>query len=242
MNHAMVVTTIGSRTRLPPRRPAEGATESYQSTTPDAARSRFHIHLRHGTSPTGTAGGLAVALTATIHTFGVELADIDRGIYTTLDLRVARHPSETEEFLLTRVLAYCLEYTDGLAFSRGLAEPDEPALTVRDLTGSIKSWIEVGAPDGARLHRASKAAARVAVYVNRIPGLYLRQLQATRIHRAAAIELFSVDPDFLSALARHLERRTIWSLSITDRHLYLTVDGETLETVVEQHRLQATEA
>jgi uncharacterized protein YaeQ len=184
---------------------------------------------------------LAVALTATIYTFGIELADIDRSIYTTLDLRVARHPSETEEFLLTRVLAYCLEYADGLAFSRGLAEPDEPALTVRDLTGSIKSWIEVGAPDGARLHRASKAAARVAVYVHRNPGLYLRQLQATRIHRAAAIEVFSVNPEFLRALARHLERRTILSLSITDRHLYLTVGGETLETVVEQHRLQQAE-
>lgn len=241
MNHAVVATTMRVPPHVSPRGPAEGETESYQFTAQGAARSRLHIHLGHGTSPTYTPG-LAVALTATIHTFGIELADIDRGIYTTLDLRVARHPSETEEFLLTRVLAYCLEYTDGLAFSRGLAEPDEPALTVRDLTGSIKSWIEVGVPDGARLHRASKAAARVAVYVHRNPGLYLRQLQATRIHRAAAIELFSVDPEFLSALARHLERRTILSLSITDRHLYLTVDGETLETVVEQHRLPGAEA
>jgi uncharacterized protein YaeQ len=183
-----------------------------------------------------------VALTATIYTFGIELADIDRGIYTTLDLRVARHPSETEEFLLTRVLAYCLEYTLGLAFSRGLAEPDEPALAIRDLTGSIQSWIEVGAPDGARLHRASKAASRVAIYVHRNLRLYLRQLQAARIHRAAAIELYSVDPDFLQLLASHLERRTMFSLSITDRHLYLTVGGETLETVIEQHSLLATEA
>lgn len=183
-----------------------------------------------------------MALTATIHTFGIELADIDRGVYTTLDLRVARHPSETEEFLLTRVLAYCLEFGDGIAFSRGLAEPDEPALSIRDLTGSIQSWIEVGAPDGPRLHRASKAAARVAIYVHRNVRLYLRQLQATRIHRAAAIELYSIDPDFLDALSRHLERRTIFSLSITDRHLYLTVDGETLEAVVEQHSLLAAEA
>jgi uncharacterized protein YaeQ len=183
-----------------------------------------------------------MALTATIHTFEVELADIDRGVYTTLDLRVARHPSETEEFLLTRVLAYCLEYTDGIAFSRGLAEPDEPALTIKDLTGSIRSWIEVGVPDGDRLHRASKAAGRVAVYIHRNPALYLRQLQATRIHRAADIEVYAVDADFLHSLAAHVERRTIFSLSITDRHLYLTIGGQTLETVIGQHRLLEPDA
>jgi len=183
-----------------------------------------------------------VALTATIYTFEIELADIDRGVYATLDLRAARHPSETEEFLLTRVIAYCLEYTEGLAFSRGLAEPDEPALTVRDLTGALQSWIEVGVPDAARLHRASKAAARVAIYVHRNQALYLRQLQATRIHRADEIELYSVNPEFLQALALHLERRTRFSLSVTDRHLYLTIGSETLETVVERHGLLAPEA
>jgi uncharacterized protein YaeQ len=178
-----------------------------------------------------------VALTATIHTFEIELADIDRRVYTTLDLRVARHPSETEEFLLTRVIAYCLEFTEGLAFSRGLAQPDEPALAVRDLAGSIQSWIEVGAPDADRLHRASKAAPRVAIYVHRNPVPYLRQLQVTRIHRANEIELFSLDPEFLRAFASHLERRTRFSLSVTDRHLYLTIGNRTLETVLEQHTL-----
>jgi uncharacterized protein YaeQ len=195
------------------------------------------VDLRDAIQETVTAAGYVVALTATIYTFSIELADIDRGVYATLDLRVARHPSETEDFLLTRVIAYCLEYTEGLAFSRGLAEPDEPALAVRDLTGSIQSWIEVGLPDADRVHRASKAAPRVAIYVHRNPALYLRQLQATRIHRADAIELYSLDSAFLQGFARHLERRTRFSLSVTDRHLYLTIGAETLETVVEQHRL-----
>src|SRR5580765_729000 len=102
-----------------------------------------------------------MALTATIYNFDVELADADRGVYESLALRVARHPSESEDHLIARLLAYILEFVDGLAFSRGLSDPDEPAMSVRDLTGAIHTWIDVGTPDAARLHKASKAARRV---------------------------------------------------------------------------------
>ena len=77
-----------------------------------------------------------MSLTATIYNFDIELADSDRSVYETLALRVARHPSESEEYLLTRLLAYTMEYTDGIVFSSGLSEPDEPAISVRDLTGT----------------------------------------------------------------------------------------------------------
>src|SRR6476659_8158785 len=108
-----------------------------------------------------------MALTATIHNFDIDLADGDRGVYESLALRVARHPSESEEYLVTRLLAYALEYTDGIAFSPGgLSDADEPAITVRDLTYAIHSWIEIGSPDAARLHRASKASPRVADYTH----------------------------------------------------------------------------
>ena len=83
-------------------------------------------------------------MTPTIHNFEIELSDVDRGVYETLALRVARHPSETEDYLVTRVLAYCLEYADGISFSNGLAEPDEPPLAVRDLTGVTRVWIDIG--------------------------------------------------------------------------------------------------
>ncbi len=99
-----------------------------------------------------------MALNATVYSFEVELSDVDRGVYATVALRAARHPSETPEYLLTRVLAYCLEYTEGLEMSRGLAEPDEPALMVRDLTGALQAWIEVGSPDAARLHKAANTS------------------------------------------------------------------------------------
>ncbi|HEX3159399.1 MAG TPA: YaeQ family protein [Gemmatimonadaceae bacterium] len=178
-----------------------------------------------------------MARSATVYNFDIELADTDRGVYESLALRVAQHPSETEEYLLTRVLAYCLEYTEGVAFSRGLAEPDEPALAVRDLTGALRAWIEIGVPDAARLHRASKAAPRVAVYTHRDPAQLVRSLVGERIHRAEALELYAMDRALIAELVGHLERRMAFTLSITDRHLFLTVGGDTLTGQVERHTL-----
>ncbi len=180
-----------------------------------------------------------MALTATIHNFDIELSDVDRGVYETLALRVARHPSETEEYLLTRVMAYCLEYAEGIAFSKGLSEPDEPAISIRDLTGALRAWIEVGAPDAARLHKASKAAPRVAVYMHKDPSSFLRQLAGERIHRADALELLAIDRELLAALVAHLDRRVSFDLSVTDGDLYLTIGGRTVSGRVERHSLVA---
>jgi uncharacterized protein YaeQ len=181
-----------------------------------------------------------VALNATIYTFGIELADVDRGVYETLSLRVACHPSETPEYLWTRVLAYCLEYAEGIAFSKGLAEPDEPAIVVRDLTGTIKAWIEIGFPDAARLHRASKASPRVAIYTHRDPEQLRRQYAGERIHRSEDVELHAVDRTLLAELVARLDRRMTLELSVTERHLYITLGGETLSGVVERHSVVTT--
>jgi len=162
----------------------------------------------------------------TVYNFEVQLSDVDRGVYETLVLRAARQPSETAEYLLTRVLAYCLEYREGLAFTAGLAEPDEPAMAVRDLTGALLTWIDIGAPDAARLHKASKAAARVVVYTHKDPATLLRQLAEAHIHRAEALEIYAVDRALLAALAERLERRMVLSLAVADRHLFVTL-GET---------------
>ena len=135
-----------------------------------------------------TCDDARVALTATIYTADIDLADHDRGVYETLALRVARHPSESDDYLVTRLLAYALEYTEGLEFSTGgLSSPDDPALAVRDLTGALRAWIEIGWPDGARLHKAAKASPRVAVYPHRDAGQWLKRLEGERIHRAADI-------------------------------------------------------
>jgi uncharacterized protein YaeQ len=173
-----------------------------------------------------------VALSSTLYNFDIDLADADRGVYESLALRVARHPSESDEFLVARVLAYCLEYGEGLSFSRGLAEPDEPALAVVDLTGALQTWIDIGAPDAARLHKAGKAAARVAVYTHRDPTALLRQLNEANIHRADALEIYAVDRPLLAALAERLERRMTLGLTVTDRHLFATIGEANFNGVV----------
>jgi uncharacterized protein YaeQ len=178
-----------------------------------------------------------LALTATIYTLDVELADSDRGVYESLALRVARHPSETEAYLVTRVLAYALEFTEGIEFSRGLAEPDAPAIAVRDVTGAIRSWIDIGAPEAARLHRASKAVPRVVVYTHRDPAQLVGRLAGERIHRADSLELYAIDRDLIGRLAARLERRMAWTLSVSDRELYLSVGGDTLSGSVSRHAL-----
>jgi len=175
----------------------------------------------------------ALALTATIYTFDIDLANADRGVYEKLALRVARHPSESEDYLVTRVLAYCLEHTEGIAFSTGgLSNPDEPALAIRDLTGAITAWIEIGAPDAARVHKAGKAAARVAVYTHKDPDKVLAQWKGERMHRAP--ELYVVDRPLLDALVARLARRMTFALSVTGGHLYLTLGNTVLEGAVER--------
>lgn len=179
-----------------------------------------------------------MALTATIYNFDIDLADADRHVYESLALRVARHPSESEEYLVTRVLAYALEVTEGIAFSDGgLSDPDEPAITVRDLTGAIRSWIEIGSPDAARLHRASKAAPRVAVYTHKDVERLTANLAGERIHRADALELYAVDRALVAALAARLDRRMAFTLSVSGGELFVSIGAETLTGVVRRHAL-----
>jgi uncharacterized protein YaeQ len=176
-----------------------------------------------------------VAQTATLYSFEIELAHIDRGVYASLAFRIAQHPSETDDALLTRVLAYCLEYTDGLQFSaKGLSEPDEPPLAVRDAAGTILAWIDIGVPDADRLHKASKAAPRVAVYTHKDPARLVRLLEGERIHRRDSLEIYAVDRDLLTSWVQHLSRRMKFDLSITDGHICLVLDDITLTGSVER--------
>lgn len=173
-----------------------------------------------------------MALTATIYNFDVDLADNDRAVYESLSLRVARHPSESEEFLVARVIAYLLEYTPGIEFSRGVSTPEDPAIAVRDLTGRIRTWIDIGTPDAARLHKAAKASDRVAVYVHKEPTQFLRQLEGERIHRGDALELYAIDRGLVAALVARLDRRVAFSASVSDRELYISIGTDTLQGAV----------
>ena len=178
-----------------------------------------------------------MALTATLYNFDIDLVDADRSVYETLALRVARHPSESEEYLVARVLAYCLEYAEGISFSSGLSDPDEPTLAIRDLTGAVRVWIEIGSPDAARLHKASKVADRTVVYTHKDPVQLQRQLEGARIHRAADVEIHAIDRALIAGLAAKLERRMAMTVSISDRHVLVAMESSTLEGTVVRHRL-----
>jgi uncharacterized protein YaeQ len=177
-----------------------------------------------------------MALTATIYRISVQLSDVDRGVYETLDLHLARHPSESAEYLVTRVLAYCLEYAEGIAFTEGLSAGDEPAVLIRDLTGRVTAWIEVGAPDADRLHRASKLAGRVAVYTNRDRAQLAREWSGRKIHRAEEIPVVTFGRGFIERVAEVLQRRASLTITVTEGQMYLDVDGTSFTTEIDVGR------
>jgi uncharacterized protein YaeQ len=187
---------------------------------------------------TGVGDEPRVALTATIYNIDIDLANADRAVYESLALRVARHPSESEEYLVTRILAYALEFHEGIAFSSGLSDPDEPAISIRDLTGAIQSWIDIGIPDAARLHKASKAAPRVVVYTHKDPAQLVNRLSGERIHRVEALEVYAIDRRLIGALAGRLERRLSFGLSMNDGDLYVSIGADTLTGGVVRHRIE----
>lgn len=173
-----------------------------------------------------------MAIGVVMHTFDVQLADVDRGVYDDLTLRLGQHPSETAAFLMTRLLAYCLEHTEGIAFSEGIAATNEPAVLARDATGRMTAWIEVGSPDAERLHYGSKLTGHVAIYTHRDPARVLPQYAGKRIHDVERIVLHSFDPGFVDAAAAAIARRNTMTVSVTEGQLYLDINGVSLSSSV----------
>jgi len=174
---------------------------------------------------------------ATVYHFLIDLSDVDRGVYASLDLRVARHPSETQRYLLTRVLAYCLCYEEGIAFSKGLSSTDDPALWIKDLQGNLRAWIEIGTPSAERLHKASKASPRVVVFTHHDPGLLKAAARTKAIHKADTIQVFALDGDALDALDAATERHAEWTVVHTEGSLYVTSGATNLTLPVTAHAL-----
>jgi uncharacterized protein YaeQ len=164
----------------------------------------------------------AMALGATVYHLQIDLSDVDRGVYEALDLRVARHPSETMRYLLTRVIAYCLSYEEGIAFTKGLSNAEEPALWIKDLQGNLRAWIEIGTPSAERLHKASKASPRVVVFTHHDPELLKKAARTKAIHKAESIEVFALDGVFLDSLDAVTDRNTTWTLVRSEGVLYVT--------------------
>ena len=178
-----------------------------------------------------------MAAAATMYHLQIDLSDVDRAVYQAIDLRVARHPSETMRYLLTRVIAYCLCYEEGIAFSRGLSTNDEPAVWVKDPHGNLRVWIEVGTPSAERLHKASKASPRVVVFTHHDPELLKKAARSKAIHRAEAIEVYALDGALLDALDSATDRNARWAVVHTEATLYLTSGDTSLSGSVTRHSL-----
>jgi len=174
-----------------------------------------------------------MAITATMHHLLVTLSDVDRNVYESLDLRIARHPSESERYFITRTLAYCLSYEEGIAFSKGgLSTADEPPISVRDPTGIFLAWIDVGAPSAERLHRAAKAARRVALYTHTDLALLRREAASRAIHKIETIDVWRFEPSFIDALEPITARNAKIEIARNDGRLYVTIGAEVIETSV----------
>ena len=178
-----------------------------------------------------------MAAGSTIHNFQLILSDIEREVYETFTLQVARHDSELLESTVLKALAYSLEFEERLELTRGLDDPEVPALWSHDLTGKLTRWIEVGSPSAAKLHKACKKVSRVTIYPYRDPEILRQQLKADKIYKSELIEIVSFEPDFLLNLVSFTEKRNRWELAISERILYLGNGTNSLSTSIIRHSL-----
>src|SRR6478609_8685104 len=180
-----------------------------------------------------------MAAGTTIQRLGVTLSDVDRGVYETLDLRMARHPSESARYFWQRALAYCFSYEEGIAFSKGgLSDAEQPPVSIYDPTGILLAWIDVGAPSAERLHRASKAARRVALFSCTEREHLEREAATRKIHNLEDIAVFLLEPPFLDSLESALDKHLDFELVRSSGSLYATLPkGVVLESVTTETRL-----
>lgn len=181
-----------------------------------------------------------MASPSTLYRFRIALSDVDRNVYDSLDLRVAKHPSESESYLLTRVLAFALNSASGLEFTQGLCVPDEPAIRLPDGNGGMGLWIDIGNPAARRLHKAAKAARHVRVYTYKDPENLKRDALGEQIHRASEIEIFALSSTFLSELGGILARDNTWSLIHNEGELVVTTGEISVMGTLAAHRLESS--
>jgi uncharacterized protein YaeQ len=173
-----------------------------------------------------------MAQPSTIYRATIQLSDIDRGLYESLQLTVARHPSETEERLLARILAYAIFYDPELSFTKGVGAGDEPDLWSKGPDGRVQHWIEVGLPDAERLVKASRHSEQVILCAFGSSLTVWEKQQLPKLKGISNLTVIGFEQSFLKQLCARLQRTISWSLTITEGNLYLAVDGETLESAI----------
>lgn len=174
----------------------------------------------------------------TLYKFQIELSDIPRSLYQTLDFRVAQHPSESMPYLLTRILAYVLNYEEDLTFAAaGLHDPDAAAMHIAEVNGGVNTLIEIGSPSARKLHKATKTARTVKVYTYKNPQTLIEEIQTEKVHRAQEIELYSLSTAFLAEIEPLLKRDNRWGVMFNDGTISIQVGDLSLSGELTNHPL-----
>jgi uncharacterized protein YaeQ len=174
--------------------------------------------------------------TTTLYRFHIELSDIPRSLYETLDFRVAQHPSEALPYMLTRVLAFALNFTEGLEYSpTGLHDPDAAAISVADVHGGYKLLIEIGSPSARKLHKATKTSKAVKVYTYKNPDLMMKDLRLEKIHRVDEIEFYSINHECLDLLAEKLKKDNRWGVLVNEDQIDIHIGDLTVNAQLIRH-------
>jgi len=174
-----------------------------------------------------------MALKATIFKAELRIADMDRNYYQDHALTIARHPSETDERMMVRVLAFALHANDALAFGKGLDADDEPDLWQKDLTGAIEVWIDVGQPDEKRVRRACGRAARVFIYAygDRVVDKWWDRARGGLEH-VSNLSVMKLSSASSQAAARLAERTMRLDCTIQDGQIWLADATQTVEVAL----------
>ncbi len=173
-----------------------------------------------------------MALKSTIFKAELNITDLDRNYYGAHTLTIARHPSETDERMMVRVLAFILQASDSLIFGKGLSADDEPDLWQKDLTGAIQLWIDVGLPDEKRVRRACGRSDRVTVvtYGGRVADMWWQQNQSA-LQQQTKLTVINLAPESTQALAATALRNMQIQCTRQDGDLWLTLDNSSLHIV-----------
>ncbi len=167
-----------------------------------------------------------MAIKPTIYKFRINLSDLNRDIYEAYNLTVALHPSETAERMMARVLAYCLEAREDLAFCKGLSDVEEADLWVPVHDGKTPLWIEVGEPTAERVKKAGRLADEVAIYCFNSKADTWWSINGAKMQREAkSLRVVQFDWSEVEALSAQLDRTMDLSVTLTGQSAYLAGDN-----------------
>lgn len=178
-----------------------------------------------------------MALSSTIYRCSLQVSDLDRGYYQTHSLIVARHPSETDERMMVRLLAFALNADEQLSFTRGISQDDEPDLWQRSLSGEITLWIETGHPDEKRIRKGCSRSGRVIIYCfqHRSATVWWKQMSA-KVERFAHLSVFKLPEGISEQLASFAQRNMELQFTLQDGEIWLSNQDTSLQFALEPLR------